>query len=773
MFKYLFFLFIILGLISCGDTQQYTNSNLGSVSSPETSSGSKKDITAKYVPGEVLVKFKKGMAASKIHVLHNALGATKIKEIGYIGVQHIKLPHSVSVEEAVKYYKADPDVEYAEPNYIVKATIIPNDTRFHEQWSLQNTGQMVNGIAGTAGADIDISAGWDLIKGSSSVIVAVIDSGVDSNHPDISINLIAGFDFIDNDNDPNDLNGHGTHVAGIIGAVGNNLMGITGINWYVKIMPLKVLDQNGEGTIADILEAIAFAVKNNARIVNMSFNGPDYSQSLYDTISLHPDILFIAAAGNGGEDSIGDNNDITPEYPASFILPNIISVAAIDQNDNLAVFSNYGPTTVDLAAPGSNILSTIPSFITGITYSGAYKVVYLSFGFEGINDVNSRNTIMQKGLNFNGITQSDKILLVDDDGGDSYENYYKASLQGYTFDVYTVPFGSNGPSLSVLNQYKLVIWFTGRQFSDLTPITLTAIDQANLQAYLDNGGRLFLTGQDIGYEIGSTSFYQNYLHAIYITDDAFGAIYTGFNAFSNLLINISPGAGDGASYSRFVDAIKPLDSMPAFYIDYNDAYQFLDGTSMATPMVSGVAALVASFYSNFTTNQIKETILSSVDIKSSLKGKILTGGRINAYKSITSLMPPSDLKIILSGTKVILTWKDNSTGESGFIIERSVSGGQFVEIASVAFNITTYTDSGLEAGKIYTFRVKAFNTIAHSSNSNESSVTISGGNTSGGGGGGGGGCSIGMIHNYQTALADIIVFLMPLVIILILRRFRK
>jgi subtilisin family serine protease len=120
--------------------------------------------------------------------------------------------------------------------------------------------------------------------------------------------------------------------------------------------------QNGEGTIADIIEAITFAAANNAKIVNMSFNGPDFSQSLSDAIKTYPDILFVTAAGNGGEDGLGDNNDATPQYPASFNLPNIISVASTDQNDNLTPFSNYGPTSVDVAAPGTNILSIIPSF---------------------------------------------------------------------------------------------------------------------------------------------------------------------------------------------------------------------------------------------------------------------------------------------------------------------------------------------------------------------------------------------------------------------------
>jgi len=734
-----------------------------------------KKATSVYKEGEIIVKFKSGNYDIQSYNTHNIMGAKLIKKLGIKGLERVKLPLGISVPDAVQAYKAHPDVEYAEPNYIVRASAVPKDARFGEQWGLHNTGQDINGSAGKAGADINAPEAWDILQGSS-VIVAVIDSGIDSNHPDIAANLIAGYDFVENDNIPNDLNGHGTHVTGIIGAVGNNATGITGVTWSAKIMPLKVLDQNGEGTIADIIEAIDYAAQHNARIINMSFSGQDFSQSLYNSIASYPNIIFVAAAGNGGEDNLGDNNDnpLYSEYPASFDLPNIISVAASDQEDNLTLFSNYGLTSVDVAAPGANILSTIPSFTTGVTYSGTYRLVYFSFGFEGINGANSRNTVMQKVLNFNSITQSDKILLVDDDGGDSYENYYIASLQGYTFDVYTVPFGSNGPSLSSLNQYKLVIWFTSREFSDITPITLTAIDQANIQAYLDNGGRLFLTGQDIGYEIGSTSFYQNYLHALYVIDDALGNVYTGQNTFSNLSADISSGAGDGAQYTRFVDAIKPLGSQAAFYIHYNDAYQFLDGTSMATPVVSGIAALAGSFNSSLTAEQIKGIILGSVDVLPSLQGIILTGGRVNAYKaliSINSIIPPSNLSAQLQGTDIILAWTDNSTGESGFKIERKESGGEFAEIASVNANQTSYTDSGVTAGKKYSYRVRSFNALVYSAYSDESpSVNIPGGN---GGGGGGGGCSIGIVHNIQTATADMIILFMPLFVIAILRRYRK
>ena len=309
------------------------------------------------------------------------------------------------------------------------------------------------------------------------------------------------------------------------------------MNWGIKILPMKVLDETGEGTVAELIQAINFAAERGARIFNMSFGGAGESLFLYETIKTYQNILFVAAAGNGGDDGIGDDNDITPEYPASFDLPNILAVAATDQNDSLATFSNYGQFSVDVASPGVNVLSTIPSFTTGVSYEDSYSLVYFSFGFEGINSESSRNMVMQRVLDFHNIGINERILLVDDDGGDEYEHFYQQSLQnlGYTFDVYTI--SKNNifePGPDMLAQYPLAIWFTGDEYTN----TLMAADQVSLQTYLDSGGRLFLTGQDIGYDIvtvqnngGPGSFYQNHLRAEYITDDANGRTFTGHSDF--------------------------------------------------------------------------------------------------------------------------------------------------------------------------------------------------------------------------------------------------
>ncbi len=266
--------------------------------------------------------------------------------------------------------------EYLEPDFAITTTAIPNDPAFALQWALQNTT--------TPGADINATQAWDITQGSSDVVVAVIDTGVNYNHPDLKNNIwqnpleipgdgidndhngfiddVHGWDFYNKDNDPMDNYGHGTHVAGIIAAEGNNGIGVAGVNWHVKILPLKFLGSDGSGDVRGAVAALNYCVMLrqrgvNIRVTSNSWGDFEYSQSLYDAIAANEQagILFIAAAGNNAS-----NNDTSPFYPASYNLPNIISVAATDNRDQPAYFTNYGANSVDLAAPGVSIYSTYP-----------------------------------------------------------------------------------------------------------------------------------------------------------------------------------------------------------------------------------------------------------------------------------------------------------------------------------------------------------------------------------------------------------------------------
>ncbi len=331
-----------------------------------------------FVPGEILVKFRPQARLSALSE-YQTRGLVSIQSFSTIGVEHLKLPEGMDVETALKKMQANPAVEYAEPNYTYRITAVPNDTYFNLLWGLHNTGQNVNGTVGKADADIDAVEAWDRNTGRPDVVVAVIDSGVLTSHPDLAGNIwvnpgeipgngidddlnglvddVYGYDFVFNDNVPNDANGHGTHVAGTIAAVGNNGVGVTGVSWNAKIMVLRAFDKEGLGSLSAELNSILYATSKGAHVINNSWGGSNYAQSLKDAIDASPAVV-VCAAGNGGSDGIGDNNDSVPHYPSNYASANIIAVAATDQNDALAYFSNYGPSTVDVAAPGVNVLST-------------------------------------------------------------------------------------------------------------------------------------------------------------------------------------------------------------------------------------------------------------------------------------------------------------------------------------------------------------------------------------------------------------------------------
>jgi subtilisin family serine protease len=236
-----------------------------------------------------------------------------------------------------------PEVEYAIPDYAYRIDAVPNDPSYAAQWGLARIG------APTA---------WSRTTGSSSVIVAVLDTGVDLGHPDLQANLVAGWNFVAGSDNPADDNGHGTHVAGIIGAVGNNGVGVAGVTWTAALMPLKVCDAGGSCYLSAEIAALDYAVDHGATIANVSFGGRYGGfQPEQDAIAAAGanGLLFVAAAGNDGAD-----NDADPFYPAGYPLSNIISVGASDASDRLTGFSNFGRTSVDLAAPGDDILSTVP-----------------------------------------------------------------------------------------------------------------------------------------------------------------------------------------------------------------------------------------------------------------------------------------------------------------------------------------------------------------------------------------------------------------------------
>lgn len=344
----------------------------------DTSAGS-------YVPGEVIVRYADSgygtELASVASSLNNQIGAVTIlsaENVGVPGVQVVKVPDGTSVEEAVALYRQNQYVKFAEPNYITEIIkpdqssvskvnslkfssnsgisevvnapqTLPNDPYFERQWGLFN-----RLLSTDIRADIHAPEAWNVTTGSADVIVAVIDTGVDYNHEDLRENCIDGFNFVDNSGDPMDDHGHGTHCAGTISAMTDNGVGIAGVSWKSKILPIKAFNAEGKSNIALELQAINYAREQGAHIISCSWGGYSYSQALKDAIDLTP-ALFVCAAGNEGYD-----NDQIPAYPASYKSPNIISVGATDGSDYMAWFSNYGANSVHLMAPGEEIYSTIP-----------------------------------------------------------------------------------------------------------------------------------------------------------------------------------------------------------------------------------------------------------------------------------------------------------------------------------------------------------------------------------------------------------------------------
>jgi len=253
---------------------------------------------------------------------------------------------------AVRTLEGEAHVSYAEPDGEVHATSTPDDPYFSQQWALQNTGQSVLGYSGQAGDDIGASYVWPHSTGAG-VTVAVVDTGVDSTAPDLQGQLVAGYDFVGGDTDTADQNGHGTHVSGIIAALQNNGIGVSGVAPGSHVMPLRVLDASGEGTDANVAAAFNYAGNAGVSIVNASLGGSAPSQAIEQAVAAHPNTLYVVAAGNNGAD-----DDTTPFYPCDLPEANVICVGASDQNDDPASFSNYGAGSVDLFAPGVNVLST-------------------------------------------------------------------------------------------------------------------------------------------------------------------------------------------------------------------------------------------------------------------------------------------------------------------------------------------------------------------------------------------------------------------------------
>ena len=356
-----------------------------------------------FVADQVLVKYRASASASDQNRARGRANGQAAEQVrgranGLAEVELVKLPAGANVDAAIAALQADPAVEFAEPNYVYTHNATSNDTYFTNGslWGMYGaTTSPANQFGSNAAAAW--AAGY---TGSSTVYVGIIDEGIDYNHPDLAANIwnnpfdpvdgidndgngyaddTYGWDFAGNDRtvyDGGKGDTHGTHVAGTIGGVGGNGAGVAGVVWNVKMISAKFLGRNG-GTTANAIKAVDYITDLKTRhglnivATNNSWGGGGYSQALYDAIERAntAGILFVAAAGNGGSDGVGDNNDTTANYPSNYANSNVIAVAAITNAGARSSFSNYGATTVDIGAPGSAIFSTLPKNTYG-SYNG-------------------------------------------------------------------------------------------------------------------------------------------------------------------------------------------------------------------------------------------------------------------------------------------------------------------------------------------------------------------------------------------------------------------
>lgn len=541
-----------------------------------------------YVEGEVIVTFK---PAVSLNGARQALGkrSLKLKEhFAELSRQRgrqfgLVSEKSRTTAELIKELKSDPTVETVEPNYLrwINAAQ-PDDSLFSEMWGLQNTGMPVNGSTGAAGDDIKFLKAWAMARpATNEVVVAVIDTGVDYTHPDLSANMwtntmeipgngldddgngfpddVVGYDFADGNGNPADSGYHGTHVAGTIAAVGFNGVGTIGVDFRAKLMALRASNNGSNFTSSAVIEAVQYATMMKTRGVNIaainaSFGGGGYSSAESAAIQSAGDagIIYCAAAGNHSLD-----HDVGASYPASYRLPNMIVVAATDQNDALASFSDYGASTVDLAAPGVNIISSLP-----------------------VNLASSLASVQRGGTSFSAV-------------GMTYAGY----TTGITGTLYDCGLGY--------------------------PTNFPTAVQNNI-ALISRGSFTFAEKVSNAMAAGA--------RAAIIYNNASGNFGGTLGSAGSWIPAVSISQADGQSLLAQVPTSVSLVNA----LNTNSAFQFLAGTSMATPHVAGAVAFAAMNFPNETVAQRILRILGNVDVVPSLAGKVITGGRLNLLRTVDS-----------------------------------------------------------------------------------------------------------------------------------------
>jgi subtilisin family serine protease len=659
---------------------------------------------AGFLEGEVLVRFKPevshhdvGAAAdaaqSAVLKRYKALAKVDAREYALLKSKHR------TTQQMIEALQKNPRVDAVSPNFLLHIdSNIPNDEYFDYLWGLDNTGQ----TGGPSDIDINAPEAWDITTGSSTILVGVIDTGIDYNHPDLIPNIwinpgevpdgldndgngyiddIHGINAIASSGDPMDDHSHGTHCAGIIGAAGNNSLGVAGINWNVKLVGAKFLDATGYGTDADALECINYMIDlkttygQNIVAVNASFGGGDYDPVMESAIDAMgtAGIIFCAAAGNEWMD-----NDIIPHYPSSYTCSNVLAVTAVDymgwQN------FNYGKTSVDLGAPGIEILSTISA------------VYYPQAGDVFFDDMESGAGKWETGGTNNtwGITTDQEI---------------------FEEPLYPVPspphFWSDSPG------------------TDYLPDT---------DSWLMNASDIDLSGyvrEDLFLGFGSASFFEALIDHAYVEVSGDGGStwhslmdFTEYAIYWYIPFNVLIPDFVKTSHFRFRFHLVTDYSIewPGWLIDDVGigtasyyAYSFKSGTSMAAPHVTGAVALVASLYPTDSVSQRVARILNNVTPLPSLIDTCVTEGMLNLSQAVSlpgipwDPSPPDGAADVPVNT--LLDWNDCGGAESYDVYFGTSPSPSFVG------NVTTssYDPGALITTTTYYWRVVSKNVYGETS----------------------------------------------------------
>jgi thermitase len=578
---------------------------------------------AEFAPGEVLVRFDQDVSKQEqASTARRAGGTIESRLPGVPRLAVVDLAAGASVAEGARRLEGLDSVAYAEPNWAYRVQAQPDDPFYPLQWGLDNTGQPP--FMGAPGADISAEAAWELPAflgdppGSPDVTIAVIDTGLDAQHPDLAPNLwvneaeatgvpgvdddvpangriddVNGWNFVDENPDISDVQTHGTHVAGIAGAAGDNAQGVSGVNWEVGLMGLRA--GNFEGTLfsSDVIAAIDYADDMGADVINGSFTGSALSQGQRDAIAAAPDVLFVAAAGNGGEDGVGDDNDDVDAYPCNYELANLICVANTTSSDTLWTSSNYGHDYVDLGAPGRTIASTAPGdwSWTTLGHDGTFETSLAGWSTGGVNDTWARAEENPSG----GLWS-----LTDSPGG---------------------PYSDDTDSFARTSQAVPLVAYSGCRV------------EADIDYDLAPGDSLTLEGSTTGAD-GGWSVLETFTGtgsapgASYELDPFFFGASSFFLRFH--LVTDATGTADGVH----VDNV---------FVRCDGNYTLKTGTSMATPMVSGAAALLLDVDPGYNVGELRAALLGNVDPVAALECKTWTGGRLNLEAALVNGPPATPL----------------------------------------------------------------------------------------------------------------------------------